>query len=49
MTGLPGIAAFTCTALSALADEPLPVQADGDVVATLPAEIRLRADPFSFC
>ncbi len=49
VTGLPHVTAFTCTALSASADEPLPVQADGDVVATLPAEIRLRSDPFSFC
>lgn len=49
VTELPGVTAFTCTAFSASADEPLPVQADGDVVASLPAEIRLRADPFSFC
>jgi diacylglycerol kinase family enzyme len=49
VAGLAFVTAFTCTALSAAANEPLPVQADGDVVASLPAEIRLRADPFSFC
>src|SRR3546814_7461147 len=47
--GLRGVAAFTCTALTAESEAPLPVQADGDIVATLPARIQLRADPLSFC
>jgi diacylglycerol kinase (ATP) len=39
---LPGLTAFTCTGLSAEADEPLPVQADGDPVTTLPVRIALH-------
>lgn len=46
---LPGVTAFTCTQLSADAAEPLPVQADGDLVTTLPAQLMLRSDPLSFC
>jgi hypothetical protein len=25
------------------------MQADGDIVATLPTQLKLRADPLSFC
>lgn len=39
---LPGAAAFTCTGLTAEADVPLPLQADGDPVGTLPARIALH-------
>ena len=46
---LPGVTAFTCTALTAEAAEPIPVQADGDIVAALPADISLVEDPISFC
>lgn len=46
---LPGVVAFTCTELSATASTPLPVQADGDVVAALPAKMKLRPDPMPFC
>lgn len=46
---LPGTIAFTCTALTAESDEPLPVQADGDPVGTLPARIALHATPLSLC
>jgi diacylglycerol kinase family enzyme len=46
---LPGITAFTCTAFTAKAEAPLPVQADGDIVATLPICVRLRADPITLC
>jgi diacylglycerol kinase family enzyme len=45
--GLPGVVSFECTELSAEADEPLPVQADGDPVATLPAGIALHGTPLS--
>ena len=45
---VPGVEAFTCTALTAAAAAPLPVQADGDIVAYLPARIALRAEPFAF-
>jgi diacylglycerol kinase family enzyme len=42
---LRGVAEFTCTQLSAEADEPLPVQADGDAVATLPVRMALHDRP----
>lgn len=44
---LPGVTAFSCTTLLAEADIALPVQADGDMVTTLPARIALRVDPLS--
>jgi diacylglycerol kinase family enzyme len=47
--GLPGVTAFDCTALQAEADVPLPIQADGDPVGTLPASIRLHAEALSLC
>ncbi|HEX8572418.1 MAG TPA: diacylglycerol kinase family protein [Allosphingosinicella sp.] len=46
---LPGIVAFTCTGFTAEATEPLPVQADGDLVAALPLQVRLHADPLPLC
>lgn len=46
---LPGVTAFTCTALEAGADRPLPVQADGDPVGTLPASISLHGEALSLC
>jgi diacylglycerol kinase family enzyme len=46
---LPGAVAFTCTAFTAEADAPIPVQADGDLVATLPLNVRLRPDPLALC
>ena len=49
MAEVPGAVAFTCTALSAEAGHPLPVQADGDIAATLPVEIAIRPYPIPFC
>ncbi len=46
---LPGATAFTCTALEATAAAPLPIQADGDPVGTLPASIKLHAEALSLC
>ena len=46
---LPGVTALTCTRFAARSKVPLPVQADGDIVATLPIEARLRAEPMAFC
>lgn len=46
---LPGATAFTCTALEAEADSPLPVQADGDPVGVLPASISLHGEALSLC
>jgi diacylglycerol kinase family enzyme len=46
---LPGVVAFTCNELTAEADAALPMQADGDVVATLPIQLKLMAEPLSFC
>jgi diacylglycerol kinase family enzyme len=46
---LPNVAVLTCTTLRAEADEPLPVQADGDVVCTLPVTLTVGAAPLIFC
>jgi diacylglycerol kinase family enzyme len=46
---LPGVTAFTCTALQAEADEPLPIQADGDPAGVLPASISLHGEALSLC
>jgi diacylglycerol kinase family enzyme len=46
---LPGVTAFTCTALEARSDSPLPIQADGDPVGTLPASISLHGESLSLC
>jgi diacylglycerol kinase (ATP) len=47
VAGLPGVTGFACTALAAEADAPLPVQADGDRVATLPVTIALHETPLN--
>jgi len=53
LTGRPmkrvaGAVCFSCTELHADCDEPLPVQADGDVAARLPVSIMLRKEPILF-
>jgi diacylglycerol kinase (ATP) len=45
MEGVAGIVAFTCVALLADAEAPLPIQADGDAVAVLPAAFALHEAP----
>jgi diacylglycerol kinase family enzyme len=45
---VPGASCFSCTELSARSDHPLPMQADGDIVAALPATLSLRPDPILF-
>jgi diacylglycerol kinase (ATP) len=45
---VPGAVCFACTELRADCDEPLPVQADGDVAATLPVSMVLRKEPILF-
>jgi len=45
---LDNVEAFTCTALRAAAAEPLPLQADGDVVGTLPMEFAVAETPLTF-
>lgn len=44
---LPFVEEIACTAFSADAARPLPVQADGDIAATLPARFELIAEPFA--
>jgi diacylglycerol kinase (ATP) len=39
---------FTCTELEVDCAKPLPVQADGDIAATLPIDIAIRPEPFVF-
>jgi diacylglycerol kinase family enzyme len=46
---LANVVSFTCSTLRAEAAAPLPIQADGDVVGTMPATIALREDPLIFC
>ncbi|MDH7639870.1 diacylglycerol/lipid kinase family protein [Sphingomonas oryzagri] len=45
---LPFVEEIACTAFTAEADRPLPVQADGDIAATLPARFALIPEPFRF-
>lgn len=45
---LDNIEAFTCTALRAHSAEPLPFQADGDSVGTLPAKFAVAETPLTF-
>ncbi len=45
---LAGVTCLTCTMLSAECEAPLPVQADGDVVAALPVAIRLGETALRF-
>lgn len=45
---LPGVTMLTCSRLSADCAAPLPVQADGDIAATLPVDIGLIEQPFLF-
>jgi diacylglycerol kinase family enzyme len=46
---LANVEMMTCTSLRATADGPLPIQADGDVVGTLPATMALSEEPLIFC
>ena len=45
---LEGVSTFTCAALRITGDPGVPLQADGDVVARLPATMALRPDPTLF-
>lgn len=47
--GLANVDAFRCSTLTADAAEPLPIQADGDIVGSLPATVTLSEAPLSFC
>jgi diacylglycerol kinase family enzyme len=46
---LDNVAAFTCSALRADAAEPLPLQADGDIVGTMPVTMAIGETPLAFC
>lgn len=46
---LPGVEIATCTTLHAEADAALPLQADGDIVGTLPATLTVSEVPLAFC
>lgn len=45
---VPGASCFTATELAAESDVPLPLQADGDVVAHLPVRLTVGDRPLSF-
>jgi diacylglycerol kinase family enzyme len=44
----PNIESFACATLSATAAQALPIQADGDIVGALPAEMTLLEEPLIF-
>ena len=44
-----GVEVFTCRTLSATSDQPLPIQADGDVVGALPVTMTVGETPLMFC
>jgi diacylglycerol kinase (ATP) len=46
---LANVEAFTCKTLGADASAPLPIQADGDIVGTLPATLTVKETPLLFC
>lgn len=46
---ISNVGIVTCTRLTASADEPLPIQADGDVVGTLPVTLSVDRVPLRFC
>ena len=46
---LANVETATCTSLTASAETPLPIQADGDIVGTLPATLTVREEPLVFC
>jgi diacylglycerol kinase family enzyme len=46
---LPNVEILTCTTLHAASAEPLPVQADGDIVCTLPVTLTVAETPLLFC
>lgn len=46
---LPFVRVFTCTAVSAACAAPLPLQADGDTIGTLPVTLTLCEEPLVFC
>ncbi len=46
---LANVEMVTCTTLRASADGALPIQADGDIVGTLPAAWALSEEPLIFC
>lgn len=46
---LANVEVFTCTTLSAKAAKPLPIQADGDIVGTLPTTMTVSETPLIFC
>jgi diacylglycerol kinase family enzyme len=46
---LPGVIALRCQALTLECDSPVPVQGDGDIVASLPAEVALTGETVAFC
>lgn len=44
-----GVETFTCRSLSATSTAALPIQADGDIVGTLPATMAVSEVPLAFC
>jgi diacylglycerol kinase family enzyme len=49
VAALGNVEGFTCVELEAKAAHPLPIQADGDIVGALPADMAIRQPPLTFC
>lgn len=49
LAGLANIEFATCTSLHATSHAPLPIQADGDIVGTLPTTLTVGDEPLIFC
>jgi len=48
LAGKPNISCFTCTELTLSGNSNLPLQADGDIVAWLPASLKVASEPLFF-
>jgi len=46
---LASVELATCTSLRAISDAARPIQADGDIVGSLPATLTLCEEPLIFC
>jgi diacylglycerol kinase (ATP) len=49
VVGDKNVIAFSCTELSLQSDDPLPLQADGDVLASCPVDVSIHEAPVYIC
>jgi diacylglycerol kinase family enzyme len=48
LSGDPNLVRFSCDALTIAGDGAPPLQADGDIVTTLPVDLKIAAETQSF-